>query len=821
MRKLRPLIFLLLLGFGLLLFRATVLRGQVYFWHDASLQNQPFLKAAAEAWDRGQLPLWVPDLGGGFPLLAQGEAAALYPLRLLLLATGMPYYQAYSWIVLVQCVLAALGCALLGRKLGLGYLAATCAGLAFGFSGYLVSKALFLSVMQSLPWLPWVLLCLIAGVESGVWGWFIGAAAAFALAIYGGHPQMVFYIAVASALVLLWLLLAPGRVGRGRRFARTALGGGGALVLGAALAAAQLVPTFTFFQFTAIRTSSSTEFLRELALHPRNLVYFLHPYLFGSYGHNDYWGQDHYYEVCAYVGGITVLLAAVGLLLRRGPLRYRGLWALLAVVGVSMALADLNPLYRLLPSVPGLNLFRAPARYLILTDLGLALLAGGAVQALGTARRREAGKALAVGALAALLGGGAVVGVLHGAKPKIVRALAAREPITAGESKAEEKWQDLAERLSLRDPVWLALLGGFALAGIAGLMIQRDRLPYPAAGGVMVAVLGTQLFLFGDQANGHAPPSYYTHPPRTAQLFHRDRTWGREYTDPRLERASLIPPEYPGYLSGDLQPYLAEREVLRRNRAVLWNVPSAFTYCSLMPQRETDLLGHLVPAGLAGDPSGARAPVQVLRMLGVRAFLGLPGMHSPWLQLMEQAPQYAYYRVAMPMPRAWLPRRVVACGSEGEVRARLCEPQFLPEETALVEGVSQAKLDRWLGTGPAASWLSLLGRVRLIRDEATSLTWEVQPPTPSFLVLNMSYNPNWRAKVNGREAGLYRANYLQCGVLVPAGKSRVEVEYVPEDLYLGVQISAVAATAAGAGLVLALVGWGVRRRRQEVKADSA
>ncbi|NLO73051.1 MAG: YfhO family protein [candidate division WS1 bacterium] len=793
----------------MLLFHQTLVNGQAFFWHDASLWFMPLLKAAPEAVREGYLPLWAPQFGCGFPLLAEGEAGVFYPVRALQYYSHLPYYQAYGWTVFIQCVVAALGCALLGRRLGLGYLAATFAGLAFGFSGYLVSKVLFLSVLQSLAWLPWVLLCLIAGLESGRWAWFVGAAMTLALAILGGHPQMVFYIVLAALLVMLWLLLVPGRVVWWRRLGRTLLGGLGALALGAGLAGIQLLPTLELARFAAVRATATAEFLRALACRPRNLLFFIHPYIFGSYGHNDYWGQDHWYEVCGYVGGITVLLAVVALCGRRWPLRHRVLWALLAAFGIFMALAELNPLYRFLPAAPGFNLFRAPGRYLILTTLGLALLAGGAVQALGGSHRRQAGRALACWGLIALLVNGGVVGLLHLQKPRVIRVLSAQAAaLPAGgqetpTQKAEEKWQYLANRLGTGDPHWLAFLASLLLAAVIGLAVSRGWLSYAPAAAVLVAVLGVQLYLFARDANGYCPPSYYTEPPRTARLFHQDRAWGRQYTDHRIEMLQYIPEDYEGYLSGNLRPYYAEREVLRRNRATLWDVPTAHTYSSLVPQRETELLDELVPAGLAGEPQGAQASVQILRMLGVRALIAAPDLHSPWLQLVERNPAFAYYRVAAPMPRAWLPRRVRECGPP-EALSALLRAEFLPEETAFVEGLDARQAQELSGDR---------GWARLVLDETTFLVWEVQTAKPGFLVLNQSYNPHWHVTVNGRPQPLYRANYLQGGTLVPAGKSTVCHYYSPYALSVGLRISAVSGLLALAWLLAALLAHPICRRR--------
>ena len=64
------------------------------------------------------------------------------------------------------------------------------------------------------------------------------------------------------------------------------------------------------------------------------------------------------------------------------PLSPRATWLIVALVGLALAFGLYNPLYWLLATLPGFNLFRVPARWLALFALGTALLAGLGVEAL-------------------------------------------------------------------------------------------------------------------------------------------------------------------------------------------------------------------------------------------------------------------------------------------------------------------------------------------------------------------------------------------------------------------------------------------------------
>ena len=49
----------------------------------------------------------------------------------------------------------------------------------------------------------------------------------------------------------------------------------------------------------------------------------------------------------------------------------------------------------------------------------------------------------------------------------------------------------------------------------------------------------------------------------------------------------------------------------------------------------------------------------------------------------------------------------------------------------------------------------------------------------SLLILNEWFTPAWKVRVNGVSQPALRVNQWQTGVLLPAGKNRIEFEYRP------------------------------------------
>jgi hypothetical protein len=70
-------------------------------------------------------------------------------------------------------------------------------------------------------------------------------------------------------------------------------------------------------------------------------------------------------------------------------------------------------------------------------------------------------------------------------------------------------------------------------------------------------------------------------------------------------------------------------------------------------------------------------------------------------------------------------------------------------------------------------------RIVKIVDQANRSYSTVVSASPSLLVLNEWFTPAWKARVNSRKQPVLRVNQWQTGVLLPAGKNRVEFEYSP------------------------------------------
>jgi hypothetical protein len=357
----------------------------------------PYWQARSAAFMAGRLPLWSPHLFMGVPLLANSQLGTFYPPNWIVAPLSAP--DAVRASIVVHGFWLSLGTYRLARgALGLGRFPALIAAAVFAFGGYIGGRVEQINQIQGLAWMPWLFwLTHRLGMTPGRSAPLL--ALALALQFFTGHTQTVF---ISAAGIGLYALMLPGRA---RRIPWLAAAGAAGLIL----AAPQLVPTL---ELTGVSNRSGGLNQNEAT------AFSFNPFL-AARGLLPSYDRSQFAEYIAYPGIIAVGLALLGGLLRAPgsssaapTARLRSFltdarlpWIVLGVVGLAFAFGQYNPLYWLLAGLPGFNLFRVPARWLVLFALAVALLAGFGVQALSQRNGRVGAPALAlcillIGALA-------------------------------------------------------------------------------------------------------------------------------------------------------------------------------------------------------------------------------------------------------------------------------------------------------------------------------------------------------------------------------------------------------------------------------------
>src|SRR5262249_60321243 len=100
-------------------------------------------------------------------------------------------------------------------------------------------------------------------------------------------------------------------------------------------------------------------------------------------------------------------------------------------------------------------------------------------------------------------------------------------------------------------------------------------------------------------------------------------------------------------------------------------------------------------------------------------------------------------------------------------------------------------------------------RAEITRYRLNDVSIDVQTPVPALLRLADQWYPDWVATVDGKPTSILRADYLLRAVAVPAGRHRVEFQFVSKAVRTGLLLSIASAVVALALIAAGL--WWARR----------
>jgi hypothetical protein len=369
----------------LVFFYKIALTNQVLAGLDVFAYFYPYRDLASEALRAGRLPLWNPYLFMGAPLLANSQVAVLYPLHWPLLWLSTP--KQIAWSIVLHIWLAGAGTYLFARgPMRLRPLAAFVPAVVLALGGFLGAQVEHVNQLNASAWLPWLLLCLEGVIlphnRQRRWLALLCGGGVAGLTLLAGHTQAA-YIVFFGAGVYALLRGLPDLWNRRWLPGLRALSALAAMALmGAALAAGQLLPTLELSSLSVRSGGLPYNEAASFSLKP-GLVFkaFLPPLLW----------EPPFSEYVAYVGLVGLALAVLGAWAVTRRTRPGGAVVGMALWGLFLAFGAYNPVYYLLYKLmPGFDLFRAPARWLLLYAFGAAILAGIGLETLGAALRARA-----------------------------------------------------------------------------------------------------------------------------------------------------------------------------------------------------------------------------------------------------------------------------------------------------------------------------------------------------------------------------------------------------------------------------------------------
>ncbi len=340
-----------------------VFLGRVYYGGDIARQYIPQRVLLANSLRQGELPWWSPDIGIGYPMLAEGEIGALYPPNWIICLFFSPE-MGVSLSILLHYLLGGLGLYLYTRSLGLSKGASCLGGIVWTAGGFNVAHLNHVGIISVTAWLPWTFLLsrsLLKDARNARREWLTMGALGLVVGLkfLAGHPQMAMLGSMALFFYVLFLLYTV----------RPSLGHilrwGAGISLGLLVSLPQLLPTMELATLSQRAGGLEAIFFTSYSFHPMLLTTYVSPFVMG----NPY--PEGSVEVMCYVGLLPLVLAQAALF--RSSKDERWFFFALGTVGTLLSFGHCNPFYSYLRHIPVLNLFRVPGRYLYWASLSWAV----------------------------------------------------------------------------------------------------------------------------------------------------------------------------------------------------------------------------------------------------------------------------------------------------------------------------------------------------------------------------------------------------------------------------------------------------------------
>jgi len=746
-----------------ILFSRQIFNGQALFWGTPSTQFIPWWEFAWGTILEGGLPLWNPWVGMGAPLAANYQTALFYPpywSYLVFFILGGVRLMAWSMTIMVvlHLIWAGIGTVKLLDDLEIGYLGQVVGGLAFSLSGYLVSRAGFLSINAATAWIPWILLFSKSiTTKERKFFWLTGLVIGFQL--LAGHAQTAWYTALLAGLwITFWAINTGDRKHKVRNIVLAWSKFIGAGLLGITLSAIQLIPTLEYLaQSQRVGEFGYSEAM-TYSFWPWRFLTLVIPDLFGSPAAGNYWGYGNYWEDAVYIGLLPIVMA-VGIIVKsvkknngKTDLNKRvagvprrmlvGFLTFITLISFLFALGKNTPIFPFLyRNIPSFDLFQAPTRFTIWAEISLAVLAGIAIDRF----RRPEGRSLYWARLAA----------------------AGCFAITAGSIIA---WVYFGEinLTFIKSAGKTGLLGlVFTLAMLFGPEENKDR-KKDIWNYIVVGLVGVDLLVAGWGLNPGIDLGFYR---INSEQEKHSRKFMYESVEYDLKFDQFF--TFESFSSKndweDMYTYsLPNLNMLQRSEMVN-------NFDPIVQGRYQTWMEEINKQDLSKNE-------QLMKLMNVGEIIERDG-----------SGQISIIQVANSGDNNL---RLVGCALEVEGEAEalnlILEGKVNLDQKIIFDSTYQ---------GAISSCNQIQGEIDILEEKPGYLKLNANLEEDSWIFWSQAWYPGWRGEIDGKQADVQRANYLFQAIYSSKGKHEVEFLYRPDSYIWGAGISAVGVAGITGGLI--------------------
>lgn len=186
------------------------LTGHSFFWEDFVEYVYPIQTFAARESANGSIPFWNPYIFNGMPFIADLQSGFFYPLNRVLNffvdSNGHLSVWGLQFITIVHFIIAQISFYFLMIYYKRTQLSSIFTSISYAFSGIMVFHVIHPMMIYHLAWLPLILLYFDKGICTRNLKYGIASGLLLGMALLAGHPQTSLYLFFFLFLYFIWIV---------------------------------------------------------------------------------------------------------------------------------------------------------------------------------------------------------------------------------------------------------------------------------------------------------------------------------------------------------------------------------------------------------------------------------------------------------------------------------------------------------------------------------------------------------------------------------------------------------------------------------------
>lgn len=697
---------------------------------DIITQIYPWRHFTIEIWKNKEIPLWNPYSFSGTPHLANYQSAVFSPLNILFFLFS--FIDAWSFLVLLQFLLAGLFAYIFARSLKIEKAASLVSSISFMFCGFIVAWSGYATLGYAILFLPLSLFAIEKYFQTRKIFFLILLTLSIPFAFFSGHFQISLYFLAFIIFYLVYKFFVNKDLDSSFRILLS-------IFIGLLLSAPQILPSVEFYS----QSRRSDLFQKGEFIPWKYLVTFIAPDFFGNpVTRNDWFG--HWAEWNAYIGVLPLFLAFYAIL--KLETKRFGFFIIAAIF--SLLLAFDTPLLDFLINLhlPVVST-SAASRIIVLFSFSAAMLSGfGLDRLISDFSEKKIGKIFASAVVFALFFLGFWIFVLAGG--------------------FWDSTKNLIARNNLILPTFIFLAG---LVLIFAAFFKKKIINF-AIFGILVLV-SFDLLRFAFKWQSFDPKNLvFAKTPITdfySKISGYDRVFGNfQAEDSVYYGLPGIEGYDPLYIKryGEFIASVADGKLKQSYRSVV-----SFPKDSIYSGKIFDFLGVKYLVHKVSDGHAVWA----------YPFWTYP---ADQFKLIFDDGRYQVFENSKSFKRAFLVGKYRVILAPEEILSTIFDNNFnLQEEVVLEQDPGVQASD------------NLVGLAEITKYTRNRIEIKTDSNTDSTLVLTDSFYPGWKAFVDGKITPIIRANYAFRAISVPKGLHVVEFQYKPFSFFLGLYLAGIGA----------------------------